>query len=467
MGRSGELAVFGDLLGALRAGRGASVWMEGEPGIGKTSLLAEVVAEARRRQCRVLVGEAEEADSLFVMRGLLAALEVRPDSPDPARKSLAKSLSNIDAAASASPRDVAAIAAESVIEMVERLCAAGPSLLAMDDLQWADQTSLGVWARLHRIVPQQPLLLVGICRPVPGGDAMDRLRRSVAVGPEPAVRIELGPLASHEVTDQVQQLVGGRPGRRLRTVADQASGNPLYVRELVDALRRDGRLRADANGVDMIDGFGTVPPSLTAAINARLGFVSAGTRETLRLAAVLGVDFSVLHLSAFTGQPAGLIVGALSEAVAAGILAASAEGFTFRHALLRQALYDAMPATLRGALHHDAARALAELGGATESVAAHLLATADEVITPRWAVTWLAGAAPTLIASAPASAVALLDRVRQVDGSAEASRHRPARRPPHHGVVPAAAAINASSRSPAPFWPARSTRTSWGGSPSA
>ena len=143
VGRSGELAVFGDLLGALRAGRGASVWMEGEPGIGKTSLLAEV-----------------EADSLFVMRGLLAALEVRPDSPDPARKSLAKSLSNIDAAASASPRDVAAIAAESVIELVERLCAAGPSLLAMDDLQWADQTSLGVWARLHRIVPQQPLLLV-------------------------------------------------------------------------------------------------------------------------------------------------------------------------------------------------------------------------------------------------------------------------------------------------------------------
>ena len=299
---------------------------------------------------------------------------------------------------------------------------AGPALLAMDDLQWADETTLGVWARLHRLVPQLPLLLVGVCRPVPRGEAMDRLRRAVAAGPDPAVPIDLGPLASDEVAEQVARLVGAPPRPRLREVTAQASGNPLYVRELVDALRRDGQLRMHAGGVDLVDGGATVPASLTAAINARLGFVSAGTRETLRLAAVLGADFSVAHLSAFTGEPAGQLASALSEAAAAGILTASAGGFAFRHALLRHALYDAMPASLLGALHHDAARALAELGGAAESVAAHLLTGAADAPTPQWTVSWLARAAPALIARTPASAVALLDRVLRVNEPAEGSR---------------------------------------------
>ena len=342
VGRAGELSTFADLVGSLRAGRGGSVWVEGEPGIGKSSLLAEVVMQTRRSGCRVLAGAAEEADGLFIMRGLLAALEVRPDSTDPARTALAKLLWSGDPMAAAAPRDVAAIAAESLIDLIERLCATGPALLAMDDLQWADDTSLGVWARLHRTVSQLPLLLVESADPT-DGEAMDRLRRTVAADPDPAVHMKVGPLGGEEVTQQVTRLVGASPGPRLREIAARASGNPLYVRELVDALRRDGQLRADADGIDVVDGSATVPPSLTAAINARLSFISAGTRETLRLASVLGADFSVMDLGALAGEPAGRLVGALSEAVAGGILAVSAGGFAFRHALLRQALYEAMP----------------------------------------------------------------------------------------------------------------------------
>ena len=83
-----------------------------KPGIGKSSLLAEVVAHTRRSGCQVLAGAAEESDGLFVMRGLLEALEVRPNSTDPARASLARLLWSVEPMASATPRDVAAIAAE-------------------------------------------------------------------------------------------------------------------------------------------------------------------------------------------------------------------------------------------------------------------------------------------------------------------------------------------------------------------
>src|SRR5258708_18156422 len=106
-----------------------------------------------------------------------------------------------------------------------------------EEVQWADERSLVVGQGLCGAVGQLPLLLAGSCRPGLGGpQQLERLRLGVAVAQGPV--LELGPLGEGEVTELVGSLVGGRPGQALLAVTRQAGGNPLYARELTEALVR-------------------------------------------------------------------------------------------------------------------------------------------------------------------------------------------------------------------------------------
>ena len=130
---------------------------------------------------------------------------------------------------------------ERMLELADRLCAASPLVVVAEDLQWADEASVLVWNRLSRAARQAPMLVVGSLRPTPVRDDLAQLRRGVAA--RGGHVLTLGPLATVEVTDLVGKVVGGRPGRRLIEVTGQAGGNPLYARELADALVRGERVR--------------------------------------------------------------------------------------------------------------------------------------------------------------------------------------------------------------------------------
>src|SRR5262249_31353063 len=130
---------------------------------------------------------------------------------------------------------------EVLLTLADELCAAAPTVLVVDDLQWADETSLVVWHHLAASISQLQLLLIGICRPVPRRPEVRQARASVLRrGGE---LIALGPLAEKEVTDLVTAMVGAAPGDGLRRLTAQAAGNPLYVRELVEALLREHAVR--------------------------------------------------------------------------------------------------------------------------------------------------------------------------------------------------------------------------------
>ena len=116
-----------------------------------------------------------------------------------------------------------------------------------------------------------------------------------------------------------------------------------------------------------------MPDSLPGAIADRLGFVSAPTREVLRAAALLGVEFAIADLTAVLGRTVAALVPALDEARATGVLADSGTGLAFRHPLIREALYAEMPASVRAAWHRDAGHALASAGAAPDRVARQLL----------------------------------------------------------------------------------------------
>ena len=391
------------------------MWVEGEPGIGKSALIAAGLAGAQRLGCQVFWGSASELQ-LVPLQVLLDALRVERGSVDGLRAPVAALLRGEGLGGVATPRDVAAMLAEQILILVDRLCAAAPVVAVLDDAQWADEVSLSVWSRLGSATVQVPLLLIGACRPVPHRAALQALRRDlVGLG---ATVIQLDGLPPDRVAAMVAELVAvgpdGRLGHRLGTAVEQAAGNPLYVRELVDALLLDGRIRVE-HGVAELVGDGESPGSLPAAIGRRLEFLSEPTRSVLRLAALLGPAFTVTELGVVTGRPATDLVAVVQEALTAGVLTEAGDRLVFRHGLIRHALYEAMPVSLRAALHRQAAEALAGAGAPVEQVAEQLLA--GPITVDGWVIDWIAGAAGALTVRVPQLAVDLLRRVRdRVDG---------------------------------------------------
>jgi predicted ATPase len=119
----------------------------------------------------------------------------------------------------------------------------------------------------------------------PGLPEMGGRRDLIARG---GTAVSLGPLSAGEVAELVQRMTEGRPGARLAGLVGRAGGNPLYVRELVDALIRDGQVRVTDEDAELTAGNDPtgVPDSLTAVISTRLGSLSDDVRRVLRLAAV-------------------------------------------------------------------------------------------------------------------------------------------------------------------------------------
>src|SRR4029077_8248341 len=149
--------------------------------------------------------------------------------------------------------------------------------------------------------------------------------------------ITLGPLGEPDVAALVTSMLGKPPSDALRKLTAQAAGNPLYLRELADALMRE---RAARNGpaAEVSVAWDQLPASLAAVLTDRLRSVSAETAQLLRTAALLGGRFTVADLAVLRRRPVSDLADGLQEAVAAGLLAGSGAELAFRHPLIRQAL---------------------------------------------------------------------------------------------------------------------------------
>jgi len=406
VGRDNALEVLGGMKAALAAGVGGAVLVEGEQGIGKTELLR--VSLAGESAYRLLWGAADELGQsvpLTLMRQCLAGVDVGPPGQV------------LDAGwrAGVFVGDPVLAAVEEILAAVDRLCASSPVVLVAEDLQWADEASVLAWYRLSRAVSQLPLLVVGSFRSGSDRNDMARLRRSLTA--HRGTVLELGPLAQPEMGVLVEGLVGGQPGKRLTGLLGWAGGNPLYARELVDGLARDGRIQVRGGIAELTGGQGLarVPESASAAVAERLAHLAGDMIGVLQWAAVLGTEFSVTDLAVVTSRPAGDLIDIIGNAQAAGVVADGDHGLAFRHGLIRQVLYEQMPATLRARLHGQAAEALAAAGAAPERIAAQLVAAvapgAGQEAAQPWVLEWLTRHSPVLAYRAPQVAVDLLRSV--------------------------------------------------------
>jgi DNA-binding CsgD family transcriptional regulator len=419
VGRESELSLLTGMVKEVSLGRGGAVLIEGEPGIGKSALVAAAAADAPDAGCQVFWGAGDELGQELPLLPFLDGLRVREPSPNPRRTAIVRLLRGEVAADRGA--NVPAALAEQLLALVTEQCAVRPVVLVIDDLQWADPASVTLWGRLARSARQVPLLLIGTMRP-PLREDLLALRRAVDDGS----RLPLAGLAGPAVADLVAALAGGRPDDGLLRLADGAAGNPLYVTELLAALTRSASLTVTEAGTAELAG-DSAPDSLSAAIADRLGFVAGPVREVLRAAALLGVDFTVTDLAVVLGRSVADLARAIDEACAVGVLAESRQRLEFRHPLIRAALYDEMPTPVRAAWHRDAGRALAEAGAPADRVARQLLRAvgAPEGLPgpmDEWMLGWLTRAADALVEQAPGVAAELLTRAT-VGSPAGTARH--------------------------------------------
>ena len=406
MGRDREVEVLREAIATAAGGRGQVVLIEGEPGIGKTRLVQRAEELARTAGFEVNEGSCDDLMTPRPFAALAVALGIHADSPDPERAALAALAESHDAPDAAllpgAPNPgLQYRVVEALGALVERQATRGPLLLALDDLQWADASTLVALRSIARRLDTLSVLLIGSCRV--GHGVADLHRVSDDLLRAGAVRLSLGPLDDASVATLITEVLEEEPNKLLLERAQGASGNPLFVIEYVRSLSTPG-----AGGAGESDAL----REFRMTVLRRLGSLSSATNDAVRLAAVLGSTFSPSDLAVVSRRPIVDLVPALHDAVVSAILEERGTHLAFRHALVRDAIYEQIPLGVRNQLHREVGRALADAGSDALVVAHHLTVAAEA--NDAEAVDWIRRAARDVAPRSPATAVELLCRARDL-----------------------------------------------------
>jgi predicted ATPase len=231
VGRSAELASSVELL--IRAAEGPCqvALIEGEAGIGKSRLLTEILDRSRELGFQPFIGAAAELERDRPFGALVEALDLHPTASDPERAEIGHLLVGDRDPVEGSRLSLAEVPAlrfrvlEAVLTLVERLSLSAPMVIAVEDLHWADPSTLLAFRQLSRRLAHLPLALVGTLRPSPWSPELDRLLGDfVALG---GSHLQLESMGPEEVAALVVEVLGTPPGPTLVQAVEGAEGNPL------------------------------------------------------------------------------------------------------------------------------------------------------------------------------------------------------------------------------------------------
>jgi DNA-binding CsgD family transcriptional regulator len=384
------------------------VVIEGEAGIGKTRLLAETLEQARARGLQIAAGRAEELERTRPFGLVADTLRCSRSSGDPRRAAIAALLAT--RAGDQGPMTVSSDpglqfqAVDAFVDLVEAMALSRPLVLGVDDLQWADPSSLLTLGALGRRLVGLPVAVIGCLRPSPRLPELERTLQALqAAGGR---QVTLGQLDQQAVVELVAEVVAAQPGPGLLAEVAGARGNPLFVTELVAARLQEGAVQT-VNGQAEVAEL-SLPPSLRLTILRRLSLLPDDTLKALRAASILGSSFSLTDLSTTTDRSVLDLSWLLAEARRARVVEDDGDRVRFRHDLIREAIYQDLPTGVRLGLHREAGQRLARSGASALRVAAQLARGATQGDAD--AIAWLVGAAREAAPSSPAVAAELLER---------------------------------------------------------
>jgi ATP/maltotriose-dependent transcriptional regulator MalT len=384
VGRAAELRLLDEARRRAASGRSAVVVVGGEAGVGKTRLVDELIRRCQAEDVRVLVGGCIELGEEGVpFAPVVAALQgmLRGMDPDAARQwighgrgDLARLLPELGGPPAGDGRAVGAELTsaqgrlfELLLDLVERIAAERPTVLVLEDLHWADQSTRDLLGFLVRGLRRPGLLLVLTYR-------TDELHRRHPLRPFLAElerirwvqRVELRRFDRAELVAQLTGILGEPPGADLvDEVFERAQGNPFFSEELVAAA---------AAGLG-----GQLPPTLRDTLMARIEILPDRTQHVLRVAATAGRQVEHDVLAAVAELPDAELFDALRQAISAHVLVADnqRDAYAFRHALVQEAVYGDLLPGERSRLHAAYATTLAgrqDPGGCDGATAAAELA---------------------------------------------------------------------------------------------
>jgi class 3 adenylate cyclase/DNA-binding winged helix-turn-helix (wHTH) protein len=351
VGRGRERLLLQDAFGrAVQLGACHLFTVLGPAGVGKSRLVAEAIEEIGDR-ATVVTGAClpyGEGITYHPLRELVEALEALPELLEQAPEQLFRS----------------------VRRLLEEAAREEPLVVVFDDVHWGEPTFLDLIEHVADWVRDAPLLLVCMARP----ELLD-LRPAWGGGKLNATAIFLEPLAPSEIERLARNLLGsGDLDDDLALwIGRTAGGNPLFVEEMVALALEEGLIREErgrwrvAGDADL-----PVPPSIQVLLASRLDLLPPDERRTLERAAVQGQRFDRAAVEHLAEHPAH--VGDCLQALVRKelIRAEQDEVYRFRHLLIRDAAYDALPKQIRGDLHERLAPWLDDRGEEAEFVGYHL-----------------------------------------------------------------------------------------------
>jgi DNA-binding NarL/FixJ family response regulator len=374
VGRTAELAQLAAGIAAAAVGRGGLHLVTGPAGIGKTRTVEEAVTRAPAVAWGRCVDDPG-APPLWPWRRVARAVPA-------VRAAVAETLDGTDLQASTDP-DAARFAL--VVTAVEALLGAAEPhglVVVLEDLHWADETSLRLLRHLAGELPRSRLLVVATYRDPGGahGGPLDRTLPDLLRCPGTRT-LPLAPLTE----DDVRAYLPGSTPEAARAAHRRSGGNPLYLR----AVARAPASRAEDGGSE-----------LQHLVRTTLTALPAAVLDLLDNAAVLGEEVDAGRLAAVTGRPPDEVGAGLDAAVRAGVLTSVPDlpgRRRFVHAVVRDAIYADLSPSTREELHRRSAEALEQLADDDETaaglVAGHWLRAASERGTLRRAASWARRAA--------------------------------------------------------------------------
>lgn len=384
VGRERELAILGASLAPIRMGFGALVELTGDPGMGKSRLVEELLTQcADMRVLRASCGEYEESTPYFPFRGLLRSLLDVPLEGDSGAvtEALTRRLEPVapelvpwipllalplDVQIESTPEvdDLQAAFRRArlhgVVETLLEKLLPTPTVVVLEDVHWMDEPSCQLLWHLGGQVTGKPWLICATRRQGAGGFVA-----AEGVPPVAALTIQLEPLSAEAAKAViVATAADGWREDEIEALADRSGGNPLFLQELVASAGREEEAE--------------LPESVEAVVTTRIDKLGPADRTLLRYAAVMG--------STFSGELVGQVLAVDDPSVSAGSeawdrLAEFVErdpytpgGFRFRHALIRDAAYEGLSYRRRRQLH-------AGVGAAYENLFADQLADHAELLS--------------------------------------------------------------------------------------